>query len=130
MSNKTYRFVKKDLYVPLTYDEKREAVDELTDCITSKGEIKRKLEGLQEMVKTCKANITTLDDQIENVSFKIKKGSLKPVDCKMILNHDEKIVYTYRLDTMEVVADREMTEDDIELTDQPYEEEGSEVESH
>ena len=24
MSNKTYRFVKKDLYVPLTYDEKGE----------------------------------------------------------------------------------------------------------
>jgi hypothetical protein len=112
---KTIRAGTRQLYIPLTREEKDVQVKEMLASMDASDQCEIDISRLQESVKLKKGNIDLLNESINVCAGKIKYGVLKPVKCESIYDWEGKKVTVTRLDTKEVIEEREMTEDDKPL---------------
>lgn len=119
---KTIRHTTRQLYVPLSTEDKDDQVKNMLETIKAKAESQLKIGGYQEAIKLQKANIEVYEESIKDSAFKIEHGVLQDVPCKTIFNWEDKNVIVIRKDTYDTVENRDMTPyDKPELTDELYE---------
>jgi hypothetical protein len=110
------RKVNRKLFVKLDLFERDAAVNEMTELIEYRNNIEAKK---KDQDKVWKDQIDSADEQITDLAEKIKYGKQCEVVCDMQIDTDEAKVRITRLDTIDVVDERPMTnEDQIELTDE------------
>jgi translation initiation factor 2B subunit (eIF-2B alpha/beta/delta family) len=119
---KSIRHTSRQLFVPLTPEQKEDQVKDMLDILQAKNEVEYKIDGLKDQIKKHNANLETLEENLKDTAHKIKHGILSDVPCKTILDWIDKHITVFRKDTFEVVEDRDMTENDHPLITDEVEE--------
>lgn len=108
----TVRNIERQLFVPLTTEERATEVVNLLDSLKARQDAEDETDTLKERIKFIKSNIDIHNESISTSAFKIKNGQKIGVPCKMELNWDDALVTTMRLDTFEIIDERNMNSDD------------------